>query len=480
MIHFSDDIRNPILQRGPILVIVTLAAAFIAYSFYALDPENAGSVEALPPDSTSLPPLLPDLDELQRDTGAALTIDTTRDIVTGPFGATSAGLTVGERLKRLDSLMLVVPADSLGTLMTRYEELLDSALRIETNAPPRTYAAETKDRTERSNGVSNVEETPLADSRAPESIEKTIRSEPPPSPTTRPVPPPPHSPDLGDIAAEREDGPEIEGGGQSDQDGLSPSSSQPTRPIRQSDATVLNRRSNSGYIRSVPRSQRRSNDNWTSTQQRSNSASAEGSSNDRSNSSANTSTSPISRRSNYSSVAASSAPDNKRQNNGRERKRVASGSPAAGEGHISRKSGKGKRTRKRSTRADRGADVRTTTSSLKRKYIEGLARFRAGDYRRAIEKLTPVARSSQPFRNDARYYLAVAQERTGRLSEAMGNYRSLRKTSGSIGEKSWIAHARLLLRAGKRSEAKRQLLQFTKSRSGSRYAAEAEGMLKGL
>lgn len=463
MIRYSDQLLSSILRRGPVLIVGIIAAASIAYSFYSVDPSvESLSIGALPPDSTDLPPLIPDVDELQRDTSAAISIDTTRDIVTGPFGETSAGLTVGERLKRLDSLMLVVPADSLGSLMARYEDLLDSALMLQTSAPDRTYAAENRERTQRSNESADVKtsEITIAATQQPA---RPVQTKSPTAPSI----------DIAEVSNTSI----IPASPPSNQSAEPvPTTTDPTRPVRQSDAAVLNRRSNSGYVRSVPLSQRRSNDNWASSNQNNGTSSVADSEAKRSNSS----TSTTSRRSNASSIALStpSEPATDRViTRSKKRRSEASGS---GVSRSHRTTGKQKRRGMSSSRAGTSERVRSTTSSLKRKYTEGLARFRAGDYRRAIEKLTPVARSTQPYRYDARYYLAVAQERTGNLKAALGNYRSLRKMSGGIGEKAWIAHARLLVRSGKRSEAKQQLLQFTRSRGSSRYMTEAQKMLKGL
>ena len=455
--------------RVPHLLLGALLAAFIAYSFLPEDStERAGSTLSMLPDSTELPPLIPDVDELQSDTTAAIAIDTARDIVTGPFGGTSAGLTVGERLKRLDSLMLVVPADSLAVLMERYEELLDSALMIQTDAPPRTYAAENRETTPRSNQSSGrIASRPSTEANGSKD-EMPSSSSSSDAATTVSITP------VETPASTAPDRVEESPVAQLDQRETT-TRSEPTRPVRPSDAAVIQRRSNSGYVRSTPHSQRRSNDNWTARND------SETRTTERSG--ARTETTTRSRRSNHGSEAiASSSP---RTTSAATRERPSSRKETASRSERATRSSTTPRATRKGTarsrsRARTSERVRSSTSSLKRKYTEGLARFRAGDYRRAIEKLTSVASSSQPYRHSARYFLAVAQERTGRTDAALKNYERLKGRGGRIGAKSWMAYARMLAKSGRTSQAKKELNRLAKSSGAGRYAAEARKMLESL
>ena len=80
------------------------------------------------------------------------------DVVTGPSPSSAqreVGLTVGERLKRLDMQMQTAPPDSLGILMAEYERLLDSAMGGPAATEPTTaHSAPTSGPAERSPLVS--------------------------------------------------------------------------------------------------------------------------------------------------------------------------------------------------------------------------------------------------------------------------------------------------------------------------------------
>lgn len=448
------------------LFLAALLAAFVAYSFLPDDISDDGSLGTLP-DSTELPPLIPDIEELKRDTVAALSVDSSSGIVTGPFSASGVGLTVGERLKRLDSLMLVVPADSLEGLMAEYDLLLDSALGSRGVSTP-SYVVDTSATTIRSNisAPSDTPTSPIATTEAvtpsmeassPEEVDSgamfaSLVQDPPKLQIEEPAPPP--------IVQERPAPSRVE-------------TSTPEVAIVQadspppSDLEVISRRSNSGYIRSVPHSARKRTNKSTVVQSESNSSS-----------------SSVGKRSNSTTPTSTAASDHtKRSNHGkeatvRERSRPGSSGVAASDRRASRTSVSGKA----SSPSGRTASVkkRSASASLQRRYTEGLAKFRAGKYTSAITLLTPVASSNKSYRSTARYYLALAQERTGNLESALRNMRSLRRGSGRIALRSQLASARLLARTGNRSEARKELLRMTRSRSSSRYSAVALKMLQQL
>lgn len=104
------------------------------------------------------------------------------EIVTGPTERDNAemGLTVGEQLKHLDSLMRVVPPDSLEILMAEYDRLLDSVMTAQNMTDEEQAAAlmaAESSPEERTDIVETVIEEP-ADEEAPEEEPYYVRSTP--------------------------------------------------------------------------------------------------------------------------------------------------------------------------------------------------------------------------------------------------------------------------------------------------------------
>ena len=254
------------------------AAAAVAFTAVVLlygtsFPGTGIPLFASPPDSSQVPPMVPDVEHLEQ-IAADGSSDTVAESSPQP-DETLAGLTVGERLKRLDSLMLVVAADSLETLMVEYEQLLDSALSVRYGEPPTpSYARNRQSSTPRSNArgtndpasilsdadrvastsaqapVPVVEPSSIAsDSRTPSAApESTLstpeapqvrtenQSQPASTTTTR-------SPDVTTLAERTRTNVDAE---------------RAEQPLRQ--------RSNDGYTRSTPRSTMRSNNTLSGTQ----------------------------------------------------------------------------------------------------------------------------------------------------------------------------------------------------------------------
>lgn len=355
------------------------------------------------------------------------------DVVTGPSPSSAArevGLTVGERLKRLDMLMQTAPPDSLGILMAEYERLLDSAMGGPAASAPTSGPAE--------------EQTASA---APSYPRSTPRSS-------------------------------IGNGGdnrtlvQSDVRAGKDSSFDPSKfgGVRQSELEYY--RENAPAQQQTPTTAAPRNAGTTST-------TPSGESRSTTTAKPSTSSTPS------SSVASTS---------GSSDSRAASGSRVQSS-QSSRAKGKGKKAKKetRSRAASTPSTVAVApsssssseskpsrSSSLSENYTEGLAHFRAGRYRQAIENLKPVANSSGSYRTIAKYYYALSLERTGSLSQAAGQFRSLSKGSGAIADKGWLGYCRVLSAQGKKNEAKKELLRLIKQRPGSSQIASAKQMLQKL
>ena len=432
---------------------------------------------ASPPDSTSVPPLVPDV-ELLQDAADSSRPETPEE--SAESDGSRAGLTVGERLKRLDSLMLVVDSDSLQYLMAEYEELLDSALNVRYGEPPTpSYARNRGPATPRSNAPEGVQPDtprPEADRVVPQTPPSAVAEAETPDPASdRPVVevradvrPTENVPSSAPAAPQPS----------SEEIAVETASTVVTESV---DPAPLRQRSNDGYVRSTPRSSMRSNNSQSGTQPTGTTTSPAPSTTSRSTSSARSTS--ASRRSNSGQEVAgppqsadrSETSDVRRERSQLRRHRRMHAPGRSGEARATG----GRNAGRRSGAGQRGA-VRTERSSLERRYTEGLAKFRAGRYREAIELLRPVAQSGLSFRTTARYYLAVALERSGNVAGALRNYRALKGTSGSIGEKAWLGVARLLARSGETAAARRELQQFSRSRSGSPYSAEAKRMLRSL
>lgn len=363
------------------------------------------------------------------------------DVVTGPSPSSTpreVGLTVGERLKRLDMLMQTAPPDSLGLLMAEYERLLDSAM----------------------GGPAASE--PTAAQSAP-------TSGPAGEQTASAAPSYPRSTPRSSIANGGDNRTLV----QSDVRAGKDSSFDPSRfgGVRQSELEY--------YRENVPAQQQTPT---TAAPRNAGTASASPSGESRSTAAEKPAAS-----STTSSSAASTA--------GGSDSRAASGSRVQSS-QASKAKGKGKKKKKekRSRSASNPSTVAAAPSSststeskpnrsasLSENYTEGLAHFRAGRYRQAIENLKPVANSpGSSYRTIARYYYALSLERTGSLAQAAGQFRSLSKGSGTIADKGWLGYCRVLSAQGKKGEAKKELLRLIKQRPGSSQIAGAKQMLQQL
>lgn len=363
------------------------------------------------------------------------------DVVTGPSSSSAArevGLTVGERLKRLDMLMQTAPPDSLGILMAEYERLLDSAM----------------------GGPAASEQTAAQSAPTSGPAEEQTASAAPSYPRSTPRSSIGNGGDNRTLV-------------QSDVRAGKDSSFDPSKfgGVRQSELEYY--RENAPAQQQTPTTAAPRNAGTTSTTPSGESRST------------TTTAKPSTSSTPSSSVASTS---------GSSDSRTASGGRVQSS-QSSKAKGKGKKAKKE--KRDRAASTPSTvavapssssssepkpsrSSSLSENYTEGLAHFRAGRYRQAIENLKPVANSSGSYRIIAKYYYALSLERTGSLSQAAGQFRSLSKGSGAIADKGWLGYCRVLSAQGKKNEAKKELLRLIKQRPGSSQIASAKQMLQKL
>lgn len=344
------------------------------------------------------------------------------DIVTGPASGNSnreVGLTVGERLKKLDLLMQTAPPDSLGLLMAEYERLLDSAMGgPAASAPPATEYPSSS--------------TPIA-------------AEPEYNTPTTPRSTPRSS---------------INGNG--DNRTLVQSDNE---AARQFDPTTY------GGARESELEHYRENRSAQSqpTESTQSAANGNGSASSLSGQSSSTGTGsrPTSSTTSRTSGGTGAKGKGKKESGSKKgkkgKKNRAASTPAVAETPSSSPEPKANKS-----------------SSLNENYTEGLAHFRAGRYKQAITSLKPVANSSGSYRTTAKYYYALSLERTGSLAQAASHFRSLSKGSGAIADKGWLGYCRVLSAQGKKSEAKKELLRLIKQRPGSSQIASAKQMLQKL
>lgn len=430
------------------------------------------------PDSTDVPPIVPDMEQLQEQTEDTLTESR---IVPGPTDDDVAGLTVGERLKRLDSLMLVVPPDSLEPLMAAYEELLDSALRIQySGADGPSYGRESKGTTSRSNAVRSTPRSQAVRQDGARPSNPVAAEESRTTPST-------------DLATAAADGSQSVQKVQTASDresaegpteAIEPAArTEQTTRVQQIPEEPVRQRSDDGYVRSTPRSTMRSNRKPSGLQPEGTRTESTQSTSVVSSQRSNAASSEPTGRSNSGHTARTSSAvtsTDKGEQSARVRKR-ARGSSTTAEGSRTRTRADRTGSRRSGRAAGHASGTkRTPSESLARRYTEGLALFRAGKYQKAIDLLSPVARASSRHSRTARYYLALSLERTGNLRAAMKQYRLLKGSGGVIGEKSWVSLGRLMAQSGNRAGAQQELRQFTRARSSSRYAEEATALLGDL
>lgn len=400
----------------------------------------------------------PDVDTAATVVDAELA-DSTSEIVTGPVTDTTsgpnasidAGPTIGERLKRLDSLMTVAPSDSLAVLMERYEALLDSAVSARSPESP-TRDVSTATAPEESTPDPTAAESTRAEDEIesvartrPDSLERTATDDPP---RTEPVAP------VSD-------------------------------PVSTIDADDVDWRSNvDGGRRSVPYSMREKLGNVTET------------------STTPPADQPIERQPTITPEP-SSTPQLAEQITTRTPPRPQfdpreyRGARPAEIRHYERSIGIGvdddshspsarsARTTSESTvssirpnRVDGADSEPITRRTPAARFTRGLAHFRAGRYSHAVDELESVTRSSSRFSTQARYYLGLSYERLGQLGMAVTQLRQVKGVRGSLGDRAWIAEARIEARRGNRNAARQSLLLFTSNRPTSRYLPRALRMLQ--
>lgn len=347
------------------------------------------------------------------------------DIVTGPTPANTnreAGLTVGERLKKLDLLMQTAPPDSLGILMAEYERLLDSAMGGPASAEPP--------------GAQPTAQTAQSASTAPSTYPRsTPRSS-------------------------------LNGSGdsrtlvQSDYETSRDSSFDPARfgGIRETELDYYRENTPAPQQVPTPAAASRTGNNATSTNSTANSSAADGSSS----------------RGNTAQATAAKGKGKKksRTRKGKNGRRNRAVSPQATPPSVAAVP---------SSPSSKASEPKSAkSSSTAENYTEGLAHFRAGRYQQAVASLKPVANSSGSYRTTAKYYYALSLERTGSLAQAANQFRSLSKGSGTLADKGWLGYCRVLSAQGKKKQAKNELLRLIKQRPQSSQIASAKQMLQQL
>lgn len=119
---------------------------------------------------------------------------------------------------------------------------------------------------------------------------------------------------------------------------------------------------------------------------------------------------------------------------------------------------------------------------LQRKYIDGVASARAGNYADAAAKLEPVVNSAtlKAHREEARYYYARSLEGLGRTSEALRNYNTISNGSGGLKHRAYLDYCRLLAANGQKERARTMLRQFIRRNPNSRQTPDAQALLQTL
>lgn len=119
---------------------------------------------------------------------------------------------------------------------------------------------------------------------------------------------------------------------------------------------------------------------------------------------------------------------------------------------------------------------------LQRKYIDGVASARAGNYADAAAKLEPVVNSAalKAHREEARYYYARSLEGLGRTSEALRNYNTISNGSGGLKHRAYLDYCRVLAANGQKERARTMLRQFIRRNPNSRQTPDAQALLQTL
>lgn len=354
------------------------------------------------------------------------------EIVTGPTENAEMGLTVGEQLKRLDSLMRIVPPDSLEVLMAEYDRLLDSVMLAQ-----RISQEENNPNQERS----STPETPAIAEVSTQPTEQNYIRSTPRSQVTNADP-------TTLVQSRTNTNQSFE---PSEYNGIRESEINYYQQEKESAAEPTQNRTTNQTAAPTPAATPRTNTTSTTA----------------ANVESNTATTPTV--TNLNSTEGKSAP---RRTTNTTRKRYS----ASNRRTSTAPSTSNSQSRTRSRRSSG-----SSSSSLDENYTEGLASFRAGNYSDAITNLKPVANSSSSsYRTIARYYYALSLERTGSLSQAASSFRTTMKGSGDIADKSWVGYARVLAKQGKKNQAKKEILRLIEQRPASSQIANARKLLQEL
>ncbi len=365
------------------------------------------------------------------------------EIVTGPTENAEMGLTVGEQLKRLDSLMRIVPPDSLEVLMAEYDRLLDSVMLAQ-----RISQEENNPNQERS----STPETPAIADVSTQSAEQSYVRSTPRSQVTNADP-------TTLVQSRTNTNQSFE---PSEYNGIRESEINYYQQEKETTPAPLN-------TTQTPKQTALQNQAANQTPVPTPAATP------RANATANTTAD------NKSNTAATPVVTNLRSTEGatatpRTTSTTRKRYPTSGRRTTTAPSTSNSQSRTRSRRSSG-----SSSSSLDENYTEGLASFRAGNYSDAITNLKPVANSSSSsYRAIARYYYALSLERTGSLSQAASSFRSAMKGSGDIADKSWVSYARVLAKQGKKNQAKKEILRLIEQRPASSQIANARKLLQEL
>lgn len=139
-------------------------------------------------------------------------------------------------------------------------------------------------------------------------------------------------------------------------------------------------------------------------------------------------------------------------------------------------------TGERAVASESVAPPEASERQLERRYIDGVASARAGNYADAASKLEPVVNStlSKTRREEARYYYARSLEGLGRTDEALRNYNTVSNGSGSLKQRAYLDYCRLLANTGQKERARTMLRQFIRNNPNSRQAPDAQALLQTL
>lgn len=353
--------------------------------------------------------------------------------VSGPIPAETVGLTVGERLKNLDSLMTLLPADSLPHLMMEYERILDSAVMAQSSPSVRTTrpTSSSDQIATQSNGNEPTSLTVTTSSFAPlptSSIESNT----------------PKSTDAEEFS----------------------NTTTPSQPL--------------GYIRSQPRSSISTPTNNTLVQSDYLNA----------DSSKNRQFDPSDyrgiRKSEIERYERKSA-DRPAKKTARPKRTTAAKRSTPARHHARKRAGAPRRTERHygsfetpstTFRKRHQSPVTVKSSEYDRAFTDGLALVRAGRYAEAVKPLSVAVKGSRSYRTTATYYLALSYANAGDVSSATPMLKSLKSGSGPLADKAWIAYARLLAKSGDRDMGRTELVRFLRARPSSTLSAEGRAALQ--